>query len=222
MIELFPCFPDFEEGFGTNLPAAVLSRSSRFCLEGVHCTGTPGAVESQAFGTESADLVLKSCHLFRALGALAGQPDATGYANGAKRPAASVKRLGCKVAGLVMSVGISESSTRLRKKAAATPATPEGQLLKAARSGSLMSVIRLLQMGVDPNASPLALVQGSGQHFEMRFKAMFVLCGAGSAQRMQTPKRKRTLKLGTGTFRHWNQSSKIHLIPRYHHIVDGC
>ena len=31
---------------------------------------------------------------------LAGQPDATGYANGAKRPAASVKRLACKVAGL--------------------------------------------------------------------------------------------------------------------------
>ena len=107
---LFPCFPDLEEGFGTNLPAAVLSRSSRFCLGGVHCTGAPGAVESQAFGTsllpkkyvtESADLVLKSCHLFRALGALAGQPHATGYANGAKRPAASVKRLGCKVAGLV-------------------------------------------------------------------------------------------------------------------------
>ena len=101
----------------------------------------------------------------------------------------------------------------LRKKAAATPATPEGQLLKAARSGSLMSVMRLLQMGVDPNASPLALVQGSGQHFEMRLKAMFVLCGAGSAQRMQTPTRKRALKIGTGTFRHWNQSSKIHLIP---------
>lgn len=100
----------------------------------------------------------------------------------------------------------------LRKKAAATPATPEGQLLKAARSGSLMSVMRLLQMGVDPNASPLALVQGSGQHFEMRLKAMFMLWGAGSAQRMQTPTRKRALKW-TGTFRHWNQSSKIHLIP---------
>jgi len=43
-----------------------------------------------------------------------------------------------------------------RKKAAA-PQTPEAQLLKAARSGSLISVMRLLQMGVDPNACLLAL-----------------------------------------------------------------
>ena len=49
------------------------------------------------------------------------------------------------------------SSFSSRKKAAAAPQTPETQLLKAARSGSLISVMRLLQMGVDPNAGLLAL-----------------------------------------------------------------
>ena len=49
------------------------------------------------------------------------------------------------------------SSLSSSRKKAAAPQTPEAQLLKAARSGSLISVMRLLQMGVDPNACLLAL-----------------------------------------------------------------
>eukprot|EP00435_Cladocopium_sp_Y103_P011550 s3272_g3.t1 len=113
---------------------------------------------------------------------LAGQPDAAGYANGAKRPAASVKK----------------------KAAAATPATPEGQLLKAARSGSLMSVMRLLQMGVDPNASPLALVQQWAAFLKEISGGVCV----GLAWCLQTPTRNRSWCIQS-------LESKIHLIPRY-------
>ena len=101
-------------------------------------------------------------HLFEHLETISPTGQDAGYA---KRPAASVKCLG-RWEQHGESTRFSQlfvPRSMLRKKAAATPSTPEGQLLKAARSGSLMSVMRLLQMGVDPNVGTLAL---SEQHYD--------------------------------------------------------